>query len=92
GVTSDPDRRIFEHHNGIRSGFASKYHCTRLLLIEHYGDIRQAIARETQLKGWTRAKKLALVQVSNPTFKDLAEQWGWLQIGPYRSIAAEDSK
>ena len=57
-----------------------------------FEDIRDAITYETKLKGWSRDKKLTLIQTINPEFKDLAEQWGWLQIGPYRSIAEEDGK
>jgi len=92
GVTSDSDRRVSEHRNGIRSGFASKYKCTKLLYIEEHGDIRDALTRETQLKGWSRQKKLDLISTTNPGFKDLAQQWGWLQIGPFRSIAETDGK
>ena len=92
GVTSDSDRRVSEHRNGIRSGFASKYKCTKLLYIEEHGDIRDALTRETQLKGWSRQKKLDLISTINPGFKDLAQQWGWLQIGPFRSIAETDGK
>ena len=73
GVTSDLDCRFFEHKNGIKSGFASRYHCNRLLLIENFTDIRSAIAREKVIKGWTRAKKLALIVQSHPKFKDLGE-------------------
>ncbi|HEV2619768.1 MAG TPA: GIY-YIG nuclease family protein [Acidobacteriaceae bacterium] len=72
GVTSGFDRRFFEHKNGIKSGFASKYHCNRLLLLERFTDIRSAIAREKEIKGWTRAKKIALIARSNPEFKDSA--------------------
>jgi putative endonuclease len=87
GVTSDFDRRFFEHKNGIKSGFASKYGCTRLLLLENLTDIRSAIAREKQLKGWTRAKKLALIALSNPDFKDLGAQLGWQMLHPHQNIA-----
>jgi putative endonuclease len=87
GVTSDFDRRFFEHKNGIKSGFASKYHCNRLLLIENFTDIRSAIAREKVIKGWTRAKKLALIAQSNPEFKDLGEHLGWQMLHPQQNIA-----
>ena len=49
----------------------------RLLYFEGYEDIRTAIAREKQLKGWRRAKKLNLIRTINPEFKDLAQTWGW---------------
>jgi putative endonuclease len=91
GVTSDFDRRIVEHRNGIKSKFAAKYHCHRLLLHERFTDIRSAIAREKEIKGWTRAKKIALIAQSNPSFSDLAAQHGWQRLHPFESIA-EKSK
>jgi putative endonuclease len=72
GVTSDLDRRVFEHRNGINSGFASRYRCDRLVYFEKYQYLTSAIAREKTLKGWTRAKKLALIANLNPEFRDLA--------------------
>jgi putative endonuclease len=77
GVTSNLDRRILQHRNGTFEGFSKKYGCTRLLYYEKFDDIRIAIARETQLKGWRREKKLALIRAVNPEFKDLAEKLGW---------------
>ena len=56
GVTSGLYRRILQHRTGTHSGFAHKYGCTRLLYAEPFERIEEAIARETQLKGWTRAK------------------------------------
>jgi putative endonuclease len=87
GVTSKFDQRLFEHKSGIKSAFASKYKRNRLLLYERYVDIRSAIAREKEIKGWTRAKKLALISQSNPDFKDLAAQHGWLMLHPKQNIA-----
>jgi putative endonuclease len=87
GVTSDFDRRFLEHKNGIKSTFASKYGCNRLLLIENFTDIRSAIAREKQIKGWTRARKLALITRSNPEFKDLAAHLGWQILHPRQNIS-----
>lgn len=77
GVTSDLDNRIREHKNGAHEGFSKKYGCTRLLYYEKYDDIRTAIAREKQLKGWRREKKLNLIRTLNPEFKDLAEKLDW---------------
>jgi putative endonuclease len=87
GVTSSFDQRLFQHRNGIKSHFASKYHCNRLLLHERFVDIRSAIAREKEIKGWTRAKKLALILQQNPDFKDLAAQYGWQILTPHQNIA-----
>jgi putative endonuclease len=86
GVTSDFDRRIVEHKNGVKSGFATKYRCNRLLLLEHFADIRSAIAAK-EIKGWTRARKIALITQSNPEFKDLAAQLGWQMLHPLEKIA-----
>ena len=55
--------------------FTSRYHITRLVYFEPFSDVRDAIEREKRIKGWTRAKKLALVEDSNPTWQDLAEEW-----------------
>jgi putative endonuclease len=77
GVTSNFDTRILQHRNGTFEGFSKTYGCTRLLYSEKYDDIRTAIAREKQLKGWRRQKKLDLIRTSNPDFKDLAEKLGW---------------
>jgi putative endonuclease len=77
GVTSNFDTRILQHKNGTFEGFSKTYGCTRLIYFEKYDDIRTAIAREKQLKGWRREKKLNLVRTTNPDFKDLAEKLGW---------------
>jgi len=82
GVTCKFDRRLFEHRNGVKSAFASRHKCNRLLLHERYVNIRSGIAREKEIKGWTRSKKLALTSKTNPEFKDLAAQHGWLMLHP----------
>ena len=87
GVTSDFDNRLTEHSNGVKSGFASKYGCKRVLLHEEFTDIRSAIAREKEIKGWTRAKKLALITQTNPGFKDLSNQHHWQMLHPQQAIA-----
>jgi putative endonuclease len=75
GVTNNLIRRIWEHKQKIGSKFAAKYHCTRLIYYEAYPDIREAIAREKQLKSWRREKKVALIARKNPEWKDLSEEW-----------------
>jgi putative endonuclease len=77
GVTSEFNTRIRQHKNGTFEGFSKKYGCTKLLYYEWFQDIRNAIAREKQLKGWRREKKLDLIRTTNPEFKDLAEKQGW---------------
>ena len=77
GVTSDIYIRVQQHKNGTFEGFSKQYNCTRFLYYEQHEDISQSIAREKQLKGWRREKKLNLIRTHNPDFKDLAETWGW---------------
>ena len=87
GVTSNFDRRLLEHRSGVKSGFATRYGCYRLLLHKRYADIRSAIAREKVIKGWTRAKKVASIAETNPKFEDLAAQIGWQMLHPQQRIA-----
>jgi putative endonuclease len=76
GVTSNLYLRVMQHREGKWEGFTATYSCERLLYFEGYNDIRAAIAREKQLKGWRRAKKLNLIGTINPEFEDLAQTWG----------------
>jgi putative endonuclease len=71
GVTSRLSRRTWQHREGIKAGFAAKYQCKKLIYYEHYRDIRDAIARESQLKKWSREKKIQLVNRLNPRWEDL---------------------
>ncbi len=73
GVTSDLSRRAFEHRQGLTPGFTSRYDCKRLVFYEHYERVVDAIAREKQIKGGSRAKKIALVEAMNPEWNDLYE-------------------
>jgi putative endonuclease len=74
GVTNSLERRINEHRDGRASGFATRYRIFRLVHVETFGDVRDAIAREKEIKGWNREKKLALIDSANPEWKDLAEE------------------
>jgi len=76
GITNSICRRALEHKRGEIEGFASKYHCDRLVFYEGFDDVHKAIGREKQLKGWSRAKKIALIESRNPRWEDLAETWG----------------
>ena len=76
GVTNDLYRSMQEHRTKLHPGFTAKYDCNRLAYYERYEDIAVAIGREKQIKGWTRAKKIALVATVNPQWKDLAADWG----------------
>jgi putative endonuclease len=72
GITNHLDRRIAEHKLKLNSGFTKKYDVTRLVYLEAYADVRNAIAREKQIKRWRREKKLALIRKMNPHFRDLS--------------------
>ena len=75
GVTNDLLRRVYEHKHKLISGFTSRYNITRLVYYEAASDIRAAIAREKQIKGWLRSKKIDLIESVNPTWKDLSVGW-----------------
>ena len=75
GVTNDLERRVMEHKKGQSGGFTSKYSVTKLVYQESTSDVRAAIEREKELKGWRRSKKVALVESVNPEWKDLALRW-----------------
>jgi putative endonuclease len=73
GITGNLTRRIFQHRTGTLPGFARRYGITRLVYVEMTSTARDAIAREKQIKGWLRHKKIALIQSQNPEWRDLAE-------------------
>ncbi len=72
GVTNDLERRVFEHRNKRVPGFSARYNTQKLVYFETFGDVRTAIAREKQLKGWLRSRKVALIESINPQWKDLS--------------------
>jgi len=72
GMTNDLYRRVFEHKHKLVKGFTSRYNITMLVYYEEYWDPSQAIAREKQIKGWLRSKKIALIESINPDWLDLA--------------------
>jgi putative endonuclease len=75
GVTNDLMRRVYEHKQKVIEGFTKTYNVTRLAYYEETMDVNTAIAREKQIKGWRRSKKIELIKSMNPTWKDLAEDW-----------------
>jgi putative endonuclease len=77
GLTGYINVRIEQHKNEALEGFTKKYGCKRLVYYESYDSFYKAERREKQLKGWRRAKKIALIEKVNPRWRDLAEQWGW---------------
>ena len=75
GVTGNLPRRLYEHRNGLADGFTKKFNVHKLVYYEHTNDVGSAIAREKQLKGWTRAKKCTLIAKMNPGWCDLSKDW-----------------
>jgi putative endonuclease len=75
GVTSNLLRRVHEHKEKLIEGFTSKYNIHILVYYESTSNVHAALAREKQLKGWLRAKKIALIESLNPEWKDLSEEW-----------------
>jgi putative endonuclease len=84
GFTNNLERRVKEHKQGDIEGFSAHYHCTRLVWMEEHAEVLAAIAREKEIKGWLRSKKLALIESENPHWQDLAEHWGWTLSPPPR--------
>jgi putative endonuclease len=71
GMTNDLARRIGEHKSRQGGDFTSRYLVDRLVYCERFTDVREAISREKQLKGWLRARKVALIEATNPEWRDL---------------------
>jgi putative endonuclease len=88
GVTGNLARRLRQHRAGDGSAFTRRYRITRLVYVEDASRAIDAIRREKELKGWTRARKLALIASANPGFDDLAS--GWLD-EPEREQPTDDS-
>lgn len=78
GVTNDLVQRVFIHRQRVPGSFTARYDITRLVYYECASNILSAIAREKQIKGWGRKKKLELIRSKNQTFADLAA--GWFEI------------
>jgi putative endonuclease len=74
GVTNNIERRLIEHRDGLVPGFTTRYNIFRLVHFEAFANINEAIAREKEIKGWRRDKKLWLIKRHNPLWQDLA-QW-----------------
>ena len=75
GVTNHLERRVFEHKSKLVECFTTKYNIDRLVYFAETGDAVAAIEREKQLKGWLRAKKIALIESENPSWADLSRDW-----------------
>lgn len=75
GVTGNLSRRVFEHKSKFSPGFTRRYNLTRLVYYEMFVYPAEAIAREKEIKGWRRSKKVRLIEAMNPHWHDLAAEW-----------------
>jgi putative endonuclease len=75
GMSNNIKQRVFAHKHKLVEGFTRKYNIDRLLYIESFRDVNSAIAREKVIKGWRRARKIALIKTVNPNWADLAGEW-----------------
>ena len=86
GVSGNLHKRAFGHKQKAFGGFSAQYNCNRLVWFERFASPGAAIAREKQLKGWIRAKKIALIEKMNPAWVDLSE--GWYVVDPSKDDRA----
>ena len=78
GVTNNVLHRVQQHReSGSKTAFTSRYKAYKLVYVESTQDVLAALAREKQIKGWVRAKKVALIESLNPSWEDLVETWHW---------------
>lgn len=75
GMTNNLERRLYEHKHHLVQGFTSKYNIGKLVYFDSTEDVKQAIEREKQIKGWIRSKKVALIEGMNPGWHDLSKDW-----------------
>jgi putative endonuclease len=81
GMTGFLMTRVLQHKLGETGGFTQKHRVTRLLYFETFKYVNNAIKRETEIKKWRREKKTALIAKDNPTWEDLAKDWGMPMAG-----------
>lgn len=74
GVTNNLERRVYERKNKLIEGVTKKYNVNKLVYYEITNDIKSAIGREKQIKGWLRIKKIKLIEKGNPEWKNLSEE------------------
>jgi putative endonuclease len=73
GITNNTVRRLHQHRHPEVDGFTKRYHLNRLVWIEHFRDVKDAISCEKKLKGWRRSRKIALIEQTNPRWLDLSD-------------------
>ena len=92
GVTGDLFKRVFQHKWRAHEGFTARYNCDRLVWFERHQDVQRAIAREKEIKGWRRSKKIALIESANPAWIDLSREWYDVEPADYsRALDRMDS-
>lgn len=75
GITHNLEQRVYQHKNKLVDGFTQRYNISQLMYFESCADVTAAIAREKQIKGMLRSKKMVLIRQMNPQLKDLSEGW-----------------
>jgi putative endonuclease len=75
GMTNNLIRRLYQHRYGEADGFTQRYHLNRLVWVEHFRNVNDAIMCEKKLKGWRRSKKVSLIEQTNPRWFDLSDGW-----------------
>ena len=83
GMTNNLEFRVWQHKTKQHAGFTARYNVNRLVWFEHHKYVNNAIAREKQIKAWTRAKRILMIEAENPEWIDLAAEWK-----TYEEIAA----
>jgi len=73
GVTNDINRRISEHKGRLVDGFTKRYNLTKVIYVEEFKNVTDAIAAEKKIKGWIRSKKISLIETNNPEWQDLGD-------------------
>ncbi len=92
GVTNDLERRVQEHKGGVPGSFTERYNVTELVYFEEFGDIHQAIDRETELKQMTRKQKIRLIESTNPSWRDLSASAAAVESGIPRAPGKTDAR
>lgn len=92
GITGNLRKRVFQHKNKLVIGFTSRYNLTRLVYYEQFVYPDAAIAREKEIKGWRRSKKIRLIESTNPQWDDLAESWTEIYKPDARFVEQDDCR
>jgi putative endonuclease len=90
GVTNNLQRRVWEHKTKLVPGFTKKYNVNRLVWYQEFERVEDAIAREKEIKGWLRKKKVTLIEKSNGTWKDLSRGWFDSEVLPLRRTQGQN--